>query len=59
MDRREFVITGAAAGLAAATTQGARAEAPNVIIKKRARPMVISDRSGIAYTNGGPQSAVE
>ena len=58
MDRRKFVIAGAAAGLAAATSRTV-AEAPNVILKKRARPMVISDHSGIAYTNGGPQSAVE
>lgn len=59
MDRRKFVIAGAAAGLAAATSKTAFADAPNVILKKRARPMVISDHSGIAYTNGGSQNAVE
>ncbi len=59
MDRRSFVITGAA-GLAAATSKQAFAGSPpNIIASKRARPMVISDNSGIAYTNGGPQSAVE
>ena len=59
MDRRKFVLTAAAAGLTAATSKMAFADAPNVLLKKRARPMVISDHSGIAYTNGGPQSAVE
>ncbi|MDH5806066.1 MAG: N(4)-(beta-N-acetylglucosaminyl)-L-asparaginase [Gemmatimonadota bacterium] len=57
MSRRSFVLS-SAAGLAAAgaITPASR---PNIILKKRARPLVISDRSGIAYTNGGPQSAVE
>ncbi len=59
LNRREFVITGAAASLAAATSVKAFGAAPAVIVKKRARPIVISDASGIEYTNGGSQNAVE
>ncbi len=59
LNRREFVMGSAAVGLAAAGGTRLEASAPNVITGRRARPMVISDASGIDYTNGGPQNAVE
>jgi len=52
MDRRDFVRT-SAVGLAAAA-------APPAIRRSRAaRPVVISDLSGIRYRNGGAECAVE
>ncbi len=59
LNRREFVMGGAAVGLAAAGAKQPKMDAPGVITGRRARPMVISDASGIEYTNGGPQNAVE
>ena len=70
MKRREFVrgaaqAAGAAAvGTAALTTPtdligDEGGHAPAVHTAKAARPLVISDVSGIRYTNGGPESQVE
>lgn len=58
MKRRDFVKTAAAAGVAGAvprTLDGA----PMVYTPQSVSPVVISDTSGIRFTNGGPQSAVE
>lgn len=73
MKRRDFVRTGAgaAAALAAAGTPALAASgastppasgplpAPGILRRTRARPMVLSDLSGIRYRNGGPESALE
>ncbi|NIP58517.1 MAG: hypothetical protein GWM92_09520, partial [Gemmatimonadetes bacterium] len=71
IDRRDFVKKVGAAGLVAAapSTVGAAAgegprrprgaKAPAVHAGGAAEPVVISDVSGIRYTNGGPESAVE
>ncbi|HXV64588.1 MAG TPA: N(4)-(beta-N-acetylglucosaminyl)-L-asparaginase [Vicinamibacteria bacterium] len=60
MRRRDFVRS-AAAGSLAAVAAGPRAfgAAPAIITQKTLRPVVISDRSGIAYKNGGAKSCVE
>ena len=61
MKRRDFVKTaaaGAAAGVAGSvprTLDGA----PMVYTPQSVSPVVISDTSGIRFTNGGPESAVE
>lgn len=58
MKRRDFVKTAAAAGVAGAvprTLDGA----PMVYTPQSVSPVVISDTSGIRFTNGGPESAVE
>ncbi len=58
MKRRDFVKTAAAAGVAGAvprTFEGA----PVVHAPQSVSPVVISDTSGIRFTNGGPESAVE
>jgi len=52
MNRREFVRATARGGLAAAA-------APTMIAPQSIRPVVLSDRSGIAFKNGGPKSCVE
>lgn len=63
MKRREFIHTTSAAAAAAAiptvTPTGGALEAATVHVPRSASPIVISDRSGVRYTNGGPQSAVE
>ena len=64
IDRRAFVRTGAAAGLATAFSASpvhtaTAMRAPEVLIRGRARPLVISDSSGFNFRNGGPRNAVE
>src|SRR5262245_2164079 len=53
IDRRDFVKSTAAAGLAAAFP------APTVLLPRAVKPVVISDYSGIHYKNSGPRCAVE
>jgi N4-(beta-N-acetylglucosaminyl)-L-asparaginase len=57
MNRREFVLTGAAAGLAAAAHAEPR-QAP-AVVTPGVRPLVISSANGHIYKNGGTQTAVE
>ena len=49
MDRREFVRLGAVGVVAA----------PTVFVPKSVPPVVISDRTGYVFRNGGPMNAVE
>jgi N4-(beta-N-acetylglucosaminyl)-L-asparaginase len=58
LDRRTFVRTGVAGLAAAAPMSRALGSAP-AIRTRTGRPVVISDRSGFAYRNGGPENAVE
>jgi N4-(beta-N-acetylglucosaminyl)-L-asparaginase len=51
MNRREFVRSTAKGGLAA--------YAAPAILRQSVRPVVISDKSGIAFKNGGTKSCVE
>jgi N4-(beta-N-acetylglucosaminyl)-L-asparaginase len=55
INRREFVIGGAAASLAAA----AQAQSPAVIARGSVRPVVIASGNGHRYRNGGTQTCVE
>ncbi len=57
--RRDFVRTGAAAGLAAAAPRGAFAKAPAVVPGAAAQPVVISSANGNWFKNGGTQTCVE
>ncbi len=60
LDRRDFVrATVTAASAAAVAPRALSAEAPEVLVPSSVKPVVISDLSGIRYTNGGPVSAVE
>lgn len=59
IDRREFVRTGVAAGLASAAPKTLFGRAPTVITPQTIRPLVISDSSGIKFKNGGPVNCVE
>ncbi len=62
MKRRDFVRTAAAAAGAVASSSAplsAAARGPELWLRRAVRPVVVSDVSGIRYTNGGPESAVE
>jgi N4-(beta-N-acetylglucosaminyl)-L-asparaginase len=59
MKRREFVLGGTAASLAAATRGRVFGQAPAVIGSKSARAVVISSANGHRYKNGGTQTCVE
>ncbi|MBT8405670.1 MAG: isoaspartyl peptidase/L-asparaginase [Gemmatimonadetes bacterium] len=70
MERRDFIKTAAASAgaLAAASTPLHAAEvtgsaeglaAPSLRGGSRGRPIVLSDLSGVRFTNGGPESAIE
>jgi N4-(beta-N-acetylglucosaminyl)-L-asparaginase len=56
--RRDFVRTGAAAGVAAALP-APLVGAPAVILRGDAQPVVIASGNGNEYRNGGPMAAVE
>jgi len=66
MERRLFVKTAAAglaasavpAALAAETAPGAR-RAPEALVRRAGRPVLVSDVSSIRYRNGGPESGIE
>jgi N4-(beta-N-acetylglucosaminyl)-L-asparaginase len=59
--RRDFVRTGAAAGLAAASASGRRVfgQAAAVVTSKAAKPVVVSSANGNWFKNGGPVTCVE
>ena len=57
MNRREFVLTGAAASFAAAA-QAEPQQGP-AVATSGVRPLVISSANGHTYKNGGSQTAVE
>ncbi len=70
LSRRQFVTTGAAAGIAVAASgnavagggrRGARpsSRAPEMLTPQGTAPLVISDYSGFGYRNGGTMNAVE
>lgn len=55
INRREFIVTGTAAGLSLTVP----AEAPAVMTRTAAKPLVIASGNGNRYKNGGTQTAVE
>ena len=67
--RRDFLRTTAAVGLAATAPLGSAAaaaptptatdRAPDLLVRRAVKPVVIADYSGYAYKNGGPENAVE
>ena len=58
LSRREFVKTGAAASLAAASSRTALASSPSVLIQKTVKPVVIASGNGNVYKNGGKETCV-
>ena len=59
MKRREFVLTTAAAGLAAASPRTVFGQAPAVITRSGLKPVVIASANGHQFKNGGTQTCVE
>jgi N4-(beta-N-acetylglucosaminyl)-L-asparaginase len=57
VNRREFVISGAAGLAAAAHAQ--TSQAPAVVRSSGAKPVIVSSANGHRYKNGGPQTCVE
>ncbi len=57
LNRREFVLSGAAAGLAAAAQ--AQTSAPAVVTRGAARPVIISSSNGHSHRNGGSETCIE
>jgi N4-(beta-N-acetylglucosaminyl)-L-asparaginase len=58
-DRRDFVKTSAAAGLAAAAPAKLFGESPAVFASDESTPVVISSANGHRYKNGGEHTGVE
>jgi len=59
MNRRDFVLTGAAAGLAAAAPRTAFGQAPTMLTPKSVRPVVISSANGNQFKHDGPVTGVQ
>jgi N4-(beta-N-acetylglucosaminyl)-L-asparaginase len=59
VNRREFVKTGTAAGLAAAAAPSTFAQTPTMITPGSSRPIVISSANGNKFKNGGDKTCVE
>jgi N4-(beta-N-acetylglucosaminyl)-L-asparaginase len=57
--RRDFVVTGAAAGVAAATPRALFGKAPVILAGGTARPVVIASANGNWWKNGGTVTCVE
>jgi N4-(beta-N-acetylglucosaminyl)-L-asparaginase len=58
VSRREFVLTGTAAGIAAAAPRAVSAQAP-AVVARRAKPVVVASANGNVHKNGGSQTCVE
>ena len=58
LNRRDFLISGAAAGLSGGIATSAAAAAPAVHTGK-SRPVVVASRNGNTMTNGGDKTCVE
>jgi N4-(beta-N-acetylglucosaminyl)-L-asparaginase len=58
VNRREFVVTSAGAGLAAAAQTRTSAQAP-AVVRSGVRPVVVASANGYQYKNGGTKTGVE
>lgn len=59
ISRRDFVLTSAAAGLAAGTPMGSKAQSAQPKMRNRVPAVVISSSNGYTRTNGGKLNCVE
>src|SRR5262245_55791648 len=60
LNRREFVQTSAAAGVAAAAAaKPLFAQAPTVMTPRSVKPVVVASNNGNRYKNGGTKTCVE
>ena len=56
--RREFMRTGAVAGLTLAGTKSSVLQFPNILIQNNVKPIVIASANGNHFKNGGDMTAV-
>jgi N4-(beta-N-acetylglucosaminyl)-L-asparaginase len=59
MTRRNFVLSGTAAGMIAANPELAVGQAPQVVTGRTVKPVVISAANGNRHKNGGDKTCVE
>lgn len=59
ISRRDFIRTGAAAGLVASAPKLSYGKSPTVLIPTPVKPLVMSSRNGNEYKNGGKFTCVE
>lgn len=57
--RREFIRTGAIAGITLASAKSAISQVPNILIQGAVKPVVISSANGNRFKNGGDMTAVQ
>lgn len=57
--RRDFVLSSAAAGVAAAAPSTAFGSAPTMLVQGDSKPVVIASGNGNRYKNGGTKTCVE
>jgi N4-(beta-N-acetylglucosaminyl)-L-asparaginase len=58
-NRRDFLRTGAAAGLAAAAPGELLGRGPMLLIQKSVKPVIVSSANGNVFKNGGTQTGIE
>src|SRR2546428_801011 len=59
MKRRDFMISGAAAGVAVASSRAAKSKVPTMLIPAAVKPLVISSANGNKFKNGGNVTCVQ
>jgi N4-(beta-N-acetylglucosaminyl)-L-asparaginase len=59
MSRRDFVISSAAAGVAAGALVPAAAQTPSRKVSNKVRPVVVASSNGFTMKNGGDKNCVE
>jgi N4-(beta-N-acetylglucosaminyl)-L-asparaginase len=59
LSRRDLILAGTTAGLAAAAPRALFGQAPAVLAPKSVKPAVISSANGNTFKNGGTQTCVE
>jgi N4-(beta-N-acetylglucosaminyl)-L-asparaginase len=59
LNRREFVLSGTAAGVAAVAGTRPSAQAPTVMTRNSVKPVVVSSANGHRFKNGGSKTCVE
>jgi N4-(beta-N-acetylglucosaminyl)-L-asparaginase len=59
INRREFVLAGAAAGVGISAAAPAEAAGPTIMTRSTSRPVVIASANGHRFKNGGTRTGVE
>jgi N4-(beta-N-acetylglucosaminyl)-L-asparaginase len=59
INRRDFIASAAAAGLAAAARPLAAARGPEILVQSGSRPVIIASANGHRFKNGGTKTCVE